>query len=195
MAASLLAALSRRSVGRVRSNDVNATRLNDQVHCGMDTIALFNDADSTGVAAAPTMVDKAMYGKLAGPNTETAHPINTPLYPHRPSRHACLSSPIIWDVVVEVIDPKAAHAANVGSPSAKLASTTRPELVQLRKMTWPIALVAESRCSDCNIVLENEEVGYFEVDDDTPPWLLFSPPGDDDVDDEGCPEVNAQEVM
>ena len=154
-------ALSRRS-GRARSKDVNATILNDQVHCGMD-IALFNDAESTGVAAAPTIVDNTIYGKLAGPKTETAHPINAPLYPHRPSRHACLSSPIIVEVDVDVTDPKAAHAARVGSPIAKLASTTRPEVAQLRKITCPMARVAESRCSDCNI-LDRAELGTFEVD-------------------------------
>ena len=187
----LLLALSRS--GRARSNDVNATRLNDQVHCGIDT-ALFNDADSTGVAAAPTIVDNTINGKLDGPNTETAQPIKTPLYPHRPSRHAFLSSPIMLDAVVDVTDPKAAHAANVGSPNAKLASTTRPEFVLLRKITWPIALVAESRFSDCN-KLDNGELGFFEVDDDDggddDASLLFSPPDEDD--DAGGPEVKTRE--
>lgn len=185
----LLLALSRS--GRARRNDVKATRLNDQVHCGIDT-ALFKDADSTGVAAAPTIVDNAINGKLDGPNTETAQPIKTPLYPHIPSRHAFLSSPIILDVVMDVIDPKAAHAANVGSPSAKLASTTRPEVVLLRKITWPIALVAESRFSDCNIS-ENGELGFFEVGEDgdgDDALLLFSPP---DEEDGGGPEVKARE--
>ena len=174
----------------MRSNDVSATRLNDQVHCGMHT-ALFNDADSTGVAAAPTIVDNTMSGKLVGPNTETAQPIKTPLYPQRPSRQACLSSPIILDVVMDVTDPNAAHAANVGSPSAKLASKTRPELVQLRKITCPIARVAESRCSDC-IIADSGELGTFDAEDFT--VLLFSSSDDDDVGGGGV-EANARDVM
>mmetsp|Transcript_20573 Transcript_20573/g.44670 ORF Transcript_20573/g.44670 Transcript_20573/m.44670 type:complete len:91 (-) Transcript_20573:532-804(-) len=48
--------------GRVLSNDVNATILNDQVHCGWDS-ALFKEAESTGVAAAPNKVDATIYGK------------------------------------------------------------------------------------------------------------------------------------
>ena len=177
--------------GLERSNDVNATKLNDHVHCGIDT-ALFNDAESTGVAAAPTIVDNTINGKLDGPNTEIAQPIKAPLYPHKPPRQACLSRPINLDVDVDVIDPKAAHAANVGSPSAKLASTTRPELVSLRKITWPIARVAESRCSDCNIV-DSVDLGALEVDsdDDTSLLLLLFSPDEDD----GGVEVKAREVM
>ena len=156
----------------MRSNDVSATRLNDQVHCGMHT-ALFNDADSTGVAAAPTIVDNTMSGKLVGPNTETAQPIKTPLYPQRPSRQACLSSPIILDVVMDVTDPNAA------------------ELVQLRKITCPIARVAESRCSDC-IIADSGELGTFDAEDFT--VLLFSSSDDDDVGGGGV-EANARDVM
>ena len=131
---------------RVCSNDVNATTLNGQVHWGSD-VAFFTDAESTGVAAEPSIVDKTIYGGYAGPNTEAAHPIKAPLYPHRPFLYVSSSSPINLDVDVAVKEPSAANAARVGSPSTRLANIIRPEVVELRNITCPIARVDASSCS------------------------------------------------
>ena len=88
----------------MRNRDVNATALNDQVHCGWDS-ADRSDEENNAVS---------WYGEWTGPKTDIAHPTSAPLYPQRPFLRVASSSPAIFDAAFEVNAPRAANDASFG---------------------------------------------------------------------------------